>query len=60
MDEYYGYLGWDVETGWPTAERLAELGMPEVYEPMIEGARRAKETLPAPPVMEEPVPLIHG
>ena len=27
MDEYYGYLGWDVETGWPTQERLQELGM---------------------------------
>ena len=26
--------------------------MPEVYEPMVEGAQRAKETLPALPVME--------
>lgn len=60
MDEYYGYLGWDVETGWPTEERLAELGMPEVYAPMVEGARRAREALPAPPAMKEPVPLIHG
>jgi hypothetical protein len=34
--------------------------MPEVYQPMVEGAQRAKETLPAPPVMEAPVPLIHG
>ena len=39
---------------------LAELGMPKVYEPMLEGAQRAKETLPPPPVFAEAVPLIHG
>jgi aldehyde:ferredoxin oxidoreductase len=59
MDEYYQHQGWDVETGWPTEERLAELGMPDAYEPMVEGARRAKEALPEPP-RAKPVPLIHG
>jgi hypothetical protein len=59
MDEYYQHQGWDVETGWPTPERLAELGMPGAHELMVEGAQRAKEVLPEPPVAE-PVPLIHG
>ena len=59
MDDYYRYQGWDVESGWPTEERLAELGMEEVYEPMVDGARRAKKHLPDPPPAQ-PVPLIHG
>ena len=59
MDDYYLYQGWDVETGWPTEERLAELGLDDVYEPMVAGARRAKASLPEPPPAE-PVPLIHG
>jgi len=58
MDDYYRYQGWDVENGWPTQVRLAELGLSEVYEPMIAGARRAKADLPAPPVAG-PVPTIH-
>jgi hypothetical protein len=59
MDDYYTLHGWDVETGWPTKERLAELGMPGVYDPMVGGAARAKASLPEPPVAQ-PVPLIHG
>jgi aldehyde:ferredoxin oxidoreductase len=59
MDDYYRYQGWDAETGWPTRERLAELGIEDVYEPMVAGARRAKVDLPEPP-RAEPVPLIHG
>ena len=58
MDDYYALQGWDIETGWPTAERMAELGMSEVYDEMVAGAARAKEVLPEPPVAE-PVPLIH-
>jgi len=46
MDEYYALLGWDVESGWPTQARLAELGIEGVHEPMVEGARRAKAELP--------------
>ena len=58
MDEYYALRGWDVESGWPTQEHLAEVGLEDVYEPMIEGAAKAREDLPEPPVAE-PVPLIH-
>jgi aldehyde:ferredoxin oxidoreductase len=43
MDDYYRCQGWDPETGWPTEERLAELGMPDVYGPMVEGAKRCRE-----------------
>ncbi len=42
VDEFYTLHGWDVERGWPTEERLRELGMEEVYEPMVAGAERAK------------------
>jgi len=59
MDDYYRHQGWDVASGWPTAERLAELDMPELHETMVQGARRAKEALPPPPEAR-PVPLIHG
>ena len=57
MDEYYQHQGWDVETGWPTRERLAELGLEGVHEPMVEGAQRAKDALPEPPPAE-PVPMV--
>ena len=52
MDDYYRLLGWDVETGWPTEKRLAELGLTDVYDPMVSGAKSARETRPAWP---EPV-----
>ncbi len=38
MDEFYTLHGWDVERGWPTKERLRQLGLEDVYEPMLEGA----------------------
>jgi aldehyde:ferredoxin oxidoreductase len=40
LDEFYRLHGWDVERGWPTGERLREVGLGEVYEPMVEGAKR--------------------
>ncbi len=43
VDEFYGLHGWDAESGWPTRERLHELGLADVYEPMIKGAARARE-----------------
>jgi aldehyde:ferredoxin oxidoreductase len=43
MDEFYALYGWDPESGWPTRERLRELGMDEVYGPMVGGAGRARE-----------------
>ena len=30
LDEFYRLHGWDTERGWPTPERLRELGMPDV------------------------------
>jgi aldehyde:ferredoxin oxidoreductase len=39
MDEYYALHGWDIERGWPTRGRLRELGLEDVYEPMVSGAR---------------------
>jgi aldehyde:ferredoxin oxidoreductase len=32
LDEYYRLRGWDVQTGWPTAEKLRELGLEEAIE----------------------------
>jgi aldehyde:ferredoxin oxidoreductase len=59
MDDYYRCQGWDVSTGWPAKERLAELNLDGVYEPMVEGARQARARLPEPP-RAEPVPAVHG
>ena len=58
MDEYYAHLGWDVQSGWPTRERLADLGLQEVYEPMVAGAAVARAELPPPPAAQ-PVPQIN-
>jgi aldehyde:ferredoxin oxidoreductase len=41
VDEFYTLHGWDVERGWPTRERLRELGLEDVYAPMVDGAQRA-------------------
>ena len=43
MDEYYGLLGWDLENAWPTPDRLKDLGMSEVYEPMVAGAHQVRQ-----------------
>ncbi len=32
LDEYYRLRGWDSATGWPTAEKLRELGLEEAIE----------------------------
>jgi aldehyde:ferredoxin oxidoreductase len=52
MDEFYALHGWDVKDGWPTRERLRELDLEDLYEPMLAGAsaRRATAgcTLPDP------------
>ena len=41
LDEFYTLHGWDTETGWPTRERLRELDMEDVYEPMVDGTFRS-------------------
>ena len=46
MDEYYRLRGWDVETGWPTQERLERLGLGDVYDEMVAGAESASARLP--------------
>lgn len=38
LDEFYALHGWDAERGWPTRERLRELGLEDVYAPMVDGA----------------------
>jgi len=43
LDEFYALHGWEPQTGWPTRERLSELGMADVHEPMVTGAERARE-----------------
>jgi aldehyde:ferredoxin oxidoreductase len=43
IDEFFSLHGWNVETGWPTHEHLRELGMEDVYEPMLAGASRVRE-----------------
>jgi hypothetical protein len=51
MDEYYRLRGWDVETGWPTPERLEALGLNDVHGEMVAGAAAARDRLPElPPV----------
>ena len=57
VDAYYRRLGWDPATGWPTQERLDQLDMPHVYEPMVQGAQRARATQPEPPQAEIVVEL---
>ena len=47
MDEFYALHGWDAQTGWPTQERLTDLDLPDLYEPMLEGAARHSHLPPA-------------
>ena len=38
QDAFYRLHGWDAERGWPTEERLRELGLGDLYEDMVDGA----------------------
>ena len=60
MDDYYRLQGWDTETGWPTEARLRELGLEGYHGPMVEGARAARERVPAAAaeLPTEPVPEV--
>jgi aldehyde:ferredoxin oxidoreductase len=51
MDEFYALHGWD-EDGRPTRKALDDLGMADVYEPMVEGAAKARESLLQPSEQE--------
>jgi hypothetical protein len=48
LDDYYSLLGWDLETGWPTRQRLAELGLHGVYDDMMGAATALRETTSDP------------
>jgi aldehyde:ferredoxin oxidoreductase len=38
LDQFYALHGWDTDHGWPTQARLDELGLSDVYRPMLDGA----------------------
>jgi aldehyde:ferredoxin oxidoreductase len=59
MDDYYQLRGWDVDSGWPTRERLTRLDLGHVYEDMVAGAQEAQERLPDLPP-ERPVQDHHA
>jgi aldehyde:ferredoxin oxidoreductase len=40
-DEFYRLHGCDTERGWPTQAHLKAVDLPDVYEPMVEGATRS-------------------
>ena len=46
LTEFYALHGWDTQRGWPTRERLRELGLEDVHGPMADGAARAGGTAP--------------
>jgi len=56
MDEYYRLRGWDMESGWPTREKLEALGLDDVHGDMVAGAEAARARLPElspePPVQD--------
>jgi len=59
LDATYRLRGWDTARGWPTPERLAQLDLPHVYEPMVAGAQAAQARLPELPP-ETPVVDYHA
>jgi len=56
MDAYYRLRGWDVESGWPTEQKLCSLELDGVHAKMVDGARQAQARLselpPALPVKD--------
>jgi aldehyde:ferredoxin oxidoreductase len=46
LDEFYALHGWDSERGWPTPERLRQLGLEDLHRPMVEGAERVTGARP--------------
>jgi len=53
VDDYLTRLGWDLETGWPTSQRLTELDL-DIHATMVAGAQNAQAKQPKLP----PVPPI--
>lgn len=46
LDDYYARRGWDRATGWPTAERLQALGLPEVAVALADLATQDDRPIP--------------
>jgi aldehyde:ferredoxin oxidoreductase len=46
MDQFYRLHGWDAETAMPTPERLCQLDLDDVYQPMIEGTGGKTDATP--------------
>ncbi|MDZ4247263.1 MAG: aldehyde ferredoxin oxidoreductase C-terminal domain-containing protein, partial [Dehalococcoidia bacterium] len=42
LEEYYGYCGWDLETGWPTRETLERLDMGDVADELYGKKNKSK------------------
>jgi len=40
LAEYYAARGWDLEFGWPTADRLRQLGLEDAIAELVECRRR--------------------
>jgi aldehyde:ferredoxin oxidoreductase len=36
LDEFYQLHGWDIERGWPTEQRLSELGLEDIHQGLVE------------------------
>ena len=43
LDEYYAFRGWDSETGWPTKQKLEEMGLDFVLKDLEERGIELKE-----------------
>lgn len=47
MDQFYALQGWDPRTGWPTRERMRDLDLGDLHEPMLKGAARHPHPSPS-------------
>ena len=47
IEDYYHHLGWDPKTGWPTRERLSELGLADVAATVYGASAKAGEAASA-------------
>lgn len=45
VDQFYALHGWDLETGWPTPQRLSYLDLDDLAAPMLAGASRARSAV---------------
>ena len=43
LDGYYDERGWDLERGWPTRERLTELGLRDIADDLVKNGYPLKD-----------------